>query len=75
MKKHYGQKYGDKSCQSNFDKQSSDFGSFLVIYLLLEHGSSRETFIFFSCFDSICHNQIFLKSLNKRDFFKIINQQ
>ena len=24
-------KIGDKSCQSNFDKQLSDFGSFLVI--------------------------------------------
>ena len=24
-------KNGDKSCQSNFDKRSSDFGSFLVI--------------------------------------------
>ena len=24
-------KIGDKSCQSNFDKRSSDFGSFLVI--------------------------------------------
>ena len=24
-------KIGDKSCQSNFDKQSSDFGSFLVV--------------------------------------------
>ena len=23
-------KIGDKSCQSNFDKRSSDFGSFLV---------------------------------------------
>ena len=33
MKKHYGQKNGDKSCQSNFDKRSSDFGSFLVISL------------------------------------------
>ena len=31
MKKHFGQKIGDKSCQSNFDKQLSDFGSFLVI--------------------------------------------
>ena len=27
-------KIGDKSCQSNFDKQPSDFGSFLVILLL-----------------------------------------
>ena len=27
-------KNGDKSCQSNFDKRSSDFGSFLVIPLL-----------------------------------------
>ena len=25
-------KIGDKSCQSNFDKRSSDFGSFLVTY-------------------------------------------
>jgi hypothetical protein len=24
-------KIGNKSCQSNFDKQSSDFGSFLLI--------------------------------------------
>ena len=31
MKKHYGQKNGDKSCQSNSDKQASDFGYFLVI--------------------------------------------
>ena len=31
MKKYYGQKMGDKSCQSNFDKGLSDFGSFLVI--------------------------------------------
>ena len=27
-------KIGDKSCQSNSDKGASDFGSFLVIYLL-----------------------------------------
>ena len=27
-------KIGDKSCQSNFDKRSSDFGSFLVTYLI-----------------------------------------
>ena len=26
-----GQKVGEKSCQSNFDTQASDFGSFLVI--------------------------------------------
>ena len=31
MKKHYGQKLGYKSCQLNFDKRLSDFGSFLVI--------------------------------------------
>ena len=31
MKKTYGQKIGEKSCQSNFDKQLSDFGPFLVI--------------------------------------------
>ena len=32
MKKHCGQKkIGDKSCQSNFDTQTSDFGYFLVI--------------------------------------------
>ena len=31
MKKHYGQKIGDKSCQSDSDKRASDFGSFLVI--------------------------------------------
>ena len=31
MKKWYGKKkIGDKSCQSNFDKRTSDFGSFLV---------------------------------------------
>ena len=34
MKMHYGQKNGDKSCQSDFDKRSSDFGSFLVIYYI-----------------------------------------
>ena len=34
MKKHYDQKNGDKSCQSNFDKRPSDFGSFLDILLL-----------------------------------------
>ena len=28
-------KIGDKSCQSNSDKRVSDFGSFLVISLLL----------------------------------------
>ena len=40
MKKHYGhKKLGDKSCQSNFDKRLSDFGSFLVIQLLLYHGT------------------------------------
>ena len=27
----WSKKIGDKSCQSNFDKRSSDFGSFLVI--------------------------------------------
>ena len=27
MEKHYGQKIGDRSCQSNFDKQLSDFGT------------------------------------------------
>ena len=27
----------DKSSQSNFDKRSSDFGSFLIISLLLWH--------------------------------------
>ena len=31
MKKHCGQKIGDKSYQSNFDPQASDFGTFLVI--------------------------------------------
>ena len=32
MKKHYGKKkIEEKSCQSNFDKRLSDFGSFLVI--------------------------------------------
>ena len=29
MKKHNGQKIGDKSCQSNSDKRASDFSSFL----------------------------------------------
>ena len=27
----WSKKIGDESCQSNFDKLSSDFGSFLVI--------------------------------------------
>ena len=27
----WSKKVGDKSCQSNFDKRSSDFGSFLLI--------------------------------------------
>ena len=36
MKKQNGQKNGDKSCQSNFDKRLSDFGSFLVILLQLQ---------------------------------------
>ena len=27
MEKHYGQKIGDRPCQSNFDKQLSDFGT------------------------------------------------
>ena len=35
MKKHYGWKIGDMSCNSNLDKWLSDFGSFLVIELLL----------------------------------------
>ena len=35
MKKHYGQKNEDRSCQSNFEKRLSDFDSFLLILLLL----------------------------------------
>ena len=36
MEKHYGQKkIGEKSYQSNFDKRLSDFGSFLVRYLIM----------------------------------------
>ena len=30
MKNIMAKKIGDKSCKSNFDKRSSDFGSFLV---------------------------------------------
>jgi hypothetical protein len=30
MKKHYAKQFGDKSCQSNFGKRSSDFGSLFL---------------------------------------------
>ena len=33
---------GDKSCQSNFDKQSSGFGSFLISYLITTVNKSEE---------------------------------
>ena len=33
MEKHLS-KNGDKSCQSNFDKKLSGFGSFLISYLI-----------------------------------------
>ena len=35
MNNHYGQKIRDWPCQSNFDKLLSDFGSFLVIYIII----------------------------------------
>ena len=31
MKKQHGQKIADKSCQSNFNRRLSDFGSFLFL--------------------------------------------
>ena len=44
MKKYYGQKIGDNSCQSNFDKWLLEFCSFLVIYLLLYQSTYNQNF-------------------------------
>ena len=52
-------KNGDKSCQSNLDKRESDFGSFLVIKLLLYHKnnpkkSSKKSFQNFIKIPGVC---------------------
>ena len=43
------QKIGHKSCQTNFDQRSSDFGSFLVIYYCIGYYCIYGTFTLKEC--------------------------
>ena len=57
-------KIGDKSCQANSDKRASDFGSFLVIELLLYVCSMADFPIGRSQIKRICHSNLTKLSKN-----------